>query len=281
LCSPIDLDIEATPQASTFVKAIESCKQETAMYLTKGGRLAVQSGPFRAHIDCFDDASIFDSLLPEGTDIPVPANFMEALETLEPFIGIDASRSWAMGVLFKDGSATTTNNIVVIQYWLGDSFPVAVNIPSTAVKEILRIGQTPLRLTVGERTLTAHYDGDRWMRTQLLDTDTWPNVDPLLSIPCDPVPFPPNFFESVATIAPFTNDTKRIFIRGNHIRTEIDEDAGAGIACGPLPTHGAFNSMYLLMLRDVADRIDFTTHPKPCGFRGHNVRGIIQGMYEE
>src|SRR5690606_40453146 len=56
LCSPIDLDLEVTPKADPFIKAIATCKDTVQLNMTPAGRLSIKSGSFRAFVDCTDEA---------------------------------------------------------------------------------------------------------------------------------------------------------------------------------------------------------------------------------
>jgi hypothetical protein len=44
------------------------------------------------------------------------------------------------------------------------------------------------------------------------------------------------------------------------------------------PTYGIFNMKQLLLLKTIANTIDFTGYPAPCIFYGDMVRGAIMGM---
>jgi DNA polymerase III sliding clamp (beta) subunit (PCNA family) len=280
LSSPIDLDIDASPEATPFAQAIERCQSETtAIHITDGGRLALKSGRFKAYIECHPDSEVLDSIRPEGEEIVAPGNVLTALETLSPFVGVDASRPWALGVLFRNHSAFATNNIIIAEYWLGEAVPQEINIPSQAIKEILRIGIEPERLTLSENNLTFHFPGDRWLRTQLLSTD-WPDVSPILDLPCNPLPFPDGFFDAVETLSPFVDQAGRVYFRGDRMTTSAEDGEGAAVELAPLPEKGAFNHKYLSSLGGIATGIDFTPYPNPCGFRGKLIRGAIMGMRE-
>jgi DNA polymerase III sliding clamp (beta) subunit (PCNA family) len=281
LSSPIALDIHAMPKAIPFVRAIENCTDEeaTAVYMTPGGRLALRSGAFRAYIDCLEDDDIFQQVRPDGANVPLNGKLLPALRALEPFIGIDASRPWATGILLEGPYAYATNNIILVQYWIGEHAPVTANLPGQAVREILRIGLEPELATITENHLTLHYSGERWLRTGLLNPD-WPNIDSLLDACTSSAmePVPDGFYEALDKLAPFVNERGAVYFHEGHMATSTEEDDGAAIALAGLPVSGCYNNAYLAMLKGVAAAIDFTTHPKPCGFVGDSLRGVILGM---
>ena len=133
LCSPIDLDLNVSPQAVPFIKAITTCREAVSMHLTDTGRLAIKSGSFKAYIDCIDDAE-YPDVAPEGKKVELDGEFIPALKMLNPFIAEDASRPWARGILFFDDVAFATNNIVLMEFKLDYKFPLPVNIPKPLSK---------------------------------------------------------------------------------------------------------------------------------------------------
>ena len=283
LASPISLDIRVMPDAIPFVKAIERCQHEpTVIHITPGGKLSVRSGPFKAVIDCSEDTHVLDAILPEGEDVAFAPGFLKALETLEPFIGNDASRPWATGILLRGASAYATNNIIVAQYWIGTDLP-EVNLPEAAVSELLRIGEEPIRIRRTERSMTFHYEGGRWMRTQLLNVD-WPDLGPILDVVVseDLQPLPAGFFEAVDNLRPFIKKegNGRLYFRKGEITTSPNEGEGASYEIEGLPERGAYAADQLLLLQDRAEIIDLKTHPIPCPFQGPNLRGVIVGMVD-
>lgn len=280
LSSPIDLDLEATPQALPFVKAIERCGDTTTLSLTPTGKLFVKSGRFKAYVECIDESEVLDSIVPEGEEIDIESGFIPALRILSPFIGTDASRPWAMGILLRAHSAYATNNIILAEYWIGESMP-DVNLPTSAINELTRIGEEPVKVQLGKNSITFFFEGDRWLRSQLLATD-WPDISGLLDSvgEADPQPFPEGFFDSVEVVAPFVADEGRIYFREGKITTAPEGDAGASVAIEGLPDHGAYNLKMLRLLQESVIKIDFTTHPKPCPFNGTKLRGVFLGMRE-
>ncbi len=275
LCGPIDLDLDVTPRALQFVKAIETCKETIAIHLTPNGRLSIKSGAFKAFVECTDEA--YPEIEPEGEVVQPDGGFLTALRTLAPFIADDASRPWARGIVFRGGSAFATNNVILAEYWLGYTFPVEVNIPKTAVTELLRIGEEPEKLQVSTNSVTFHFKGDRWLRTQLWDT-SWPDLSSILNRECDPQPLHPQLWEAVETLAPFTDELGRLYLGNEAVATSPVDGAGASFALPGFSVAGCYNHRHLSLIREVVEKIDMTRYPDPCLFFGKNMRGAIIGM---
>lgn len=275
LCGPIDLDLAITPKATPFIKAIQACTETISMHMTKAGRLSIKSGKFKANVDCIDDP--FPAIEPEGVNIPLDGRLLEAIKLLSPFIAEDASRPWARGILFRGQSAYATNNVVLVERWLGYDFPVVINIPKQAVAELLRIDEEPERLQITEANATFHFSNNRWLRTQTYSL-AWPDVTRVLDRESTPTPFPDGFFSSIETLIPFVGEQSAVYLMPDgSAMTSTNTDEGAQVAIAPFGV-GMFNIHQLMLLQSVATKGDLTTYPAPCIFYGDRIRGAIIGM---
>lgn len=277
LCAPIDLDIDVTPKATSFVKAIATCQGLISLNLTAGGRLAVRSGKFRAYVDCVENEQ-FPTLDPEGDVIELNhGGIYKALKSLHEFIAEDASKQWARGVLFRDQSAFATNNVVLVEHWVGYSFPRSINIPRMAVIEMVRIGEDPIRMQVSENSVTFFYENGSWLKTQLYSLE-WPDMSKVLDKDSHPIPPPADLWQALEDIAPFTNKLRQVFFTPNMITTDQVENQGASFEVDGINFDGAYNVDYLLGLKNAIQTIDFSAYPGPARFFGENIRGAIIGM---
>lgn len=275
LSSPIDLDLEVTPKAATFAKAIKTCTDTVAMSVTPGNRLSIKSGTFKAFIECTEEP--YPEIEPEGTCMEIEPGLVKTLKELVPFMGQDASRPWSLGVLLKGGSVFATNNILLVECWLGYCFPVDVNIPAAAIKELVRIGKDPTHIQAASDSITFHFEGDRWLRTQVTTLE-WPDLSPILDRESNQCPIPDELFTATEALLPFVDDMERLFILNGEVATVRDPNDGASIEVPSLVEGGCFNAKQLLALNGHAKTIDLTQYPAPCLFYGDNIRGVIIGI---
>jgi DNA polymerase III sliding clamp (beta) subunit (PCNA family) len=278
ISSPIDLDLAAAPKAAPFVKAIDACTDTISLQVAKNGKLVVKSGAFKAHIEC-DPGTDFPDITPAGKMVKLNESLMPALRTLEPFIAEDASRPWACGVLFDGPTAFATNNIVLMEYWLGFDFPGRVNVPGRAVREILRIKDNPTHMQLSETRLTFHYEDSRWVSTNLYEPQ-WPPTKDLLDkfLSNNTAALPEEFWPALEQIAPFADDLERVYFFGDHMSTSPSPDLeGTTVAC-KCPATGIFNVKQILALKDQFNVAGFDSYPAPVPFFGNAVRGIIVGI---
>lgn len=279
LCCPIPLDLTCQPKAVNMIKAIGECKETTHLSMTPAGRLAIKSGKFKSFIDC-DPSEAFPNVQPEGDLIPLPGDLLKSLKMLEPIIGEDMSRAWARGILLRGQYAFATNNVTLVQYWLGYSFPCDLVIPHDAVNELIRIGVEPTSMQVQENSVTFHFPGDKWMRTQTYSTQ-WPDISKVLDRenPETNVDLQSDLFDSIRSLVSFVDDTNKLFFLGDSARTHFEEGAGASVEISDLPPQACFNLKQVLLLEGIADKFNYSHLPNgPLLFFGPRLRGAIASM---
>lgn len=276
LCTPIPFDINCNPNAEQLIKAVSKCNDTIQLSLTKAGRLSVKSAGFKAFIDCVQGET--NHVEPEGEFVEFDGELLlKGIQACAPFIGSDASRPWANGVLIKGQSIFATNNVMLVEYWLGSTFPITVNIPRAAVREMQRIGEAPVNAQVTTNSITFHYSGDRWLRTQLFATE-WPDLSKVLDRPSEQVPVDERIFEGLESVKSFVDKMGTIYLFQDELRTHMDEQEGAGFAMDGFGHEGKYNIDMLNLLKDTAVTIDWSTYPSPCMFLGERIRGAIIGM---
>lgn len=281
LCSPIALDFECKPKADKFVQAIANCPEDVTpvLSMTPAGRLSIKAGSFKAFVDCVTEESMH--VLPEGERVDFDgAAVLKALEVISAFIGDDASRPWSNGVLLKGQSAYATNNVTVVEYWLGADFPQTVNVPRVCIREMLRIGEPPTHAQLTNNSITFHYSDKRWVRSQLLDVK-WPDIAKILDVQSNATPIEPLLFQALDVVKPFADSFGRVWLRDSKVSTVPKEGEGeqhSEFEIPGMPYAGIFAIGMLKLLEGVATTIDLTTYPQPCMFFGERLRGAIIGM---
>jgi hypothetical protein len=276
LCSPIPFDIACKPKAEPLVRAIGNCKDTVTLSMTPAGRLSVRSGSFKAFVECAEGET--PHMLPSGERVDFDGTvLLAALEAVWPFIGSDASRPWCNGVLLRGPSVFATNNVTLVEYWAGATLPIVVNLPRAAVKELLRIGEPPTHAQYEDNSVTFHYEGGKWLRTQLLSAE-WPDLSRVLDRPSNPVPIDALLFEGLGVIKPFADKMCRVMFKDGMLRTHETDGEGAAFAVDGLAPAGVYNIEMLELLQGSASTVDFSTYPNPCMFFGDKLRGAIVGM---
>jgi hypothetical protein len=276
LCSPIPFDINCRPEAEQLIKAVANCEETIQLSMTKAGRLSVKSGVFKASIPCVEDGAEHPG--PEGVRVDLDGEaFLKGIRTVAPFIGTDASRVWVNGALFRDASLFATNNVVLVEYWVGSVFPDVINIPRSAIREMLRIGEPPTYAQVAPNSVTFHYEGHRWLRTQLYDHG-WPDLAKIFNRDSVQQPLDNRIFEGLEAIKPFLDKMGSVFFEGENMQTGTDADEGAVYNLPGFCSPGRYNAAMLALLKGAVTTIDWSSYPGPCLFLGERLRGAIIGM---
>jgi len=276
---PIPLDINCKPKAIPLVQAISQCNEDypVSLTLTTNGNLRIQNGPYKVTVDCIQEET--PHVHAEGDIIHFNGESLRrAFEALQPFIGTDASRPFANGILLHGQSAFATNNVIVVEYWLGTELPFTINIPNDAVKEILRVGEDPIYCQLTKNSVTFHFENDRWIRTGLYN-DQWPEVTKILDVEDNAIEVNYGFFPGLEAIRPFVGKLQEVYLSSNMISTSLNKDVGAHYELVDFNYEGCYTISMLELLRGVALRIDFSAYPKPCIFYGDMLRGAIIGRH--
>lgn len=282
LSSPFPLDLTCSPQAQQLVKAIQLCSDKISVTQMENGDLIIKSGKFKTIVQSSTDA--YPSVEPAGHMVAMPGDLIPILKIVRAFVSEDASRTWSRGVLLRQNSAWATNNIILVQRWMGYGFPVDINIPASAVDELIRIGEEPISAQIeldSENRAIAisfHYKDERWMRTSTLSTE-WPaSVERLLSTESSQKPISSDLWEALEMIKGFVDEQQRVYLNEGLISTTLIPEDGTTIQVSGLSDKGLFGRKYLNMLKDTATRVDFSQWPRPCAFSGDKLRGVIIGM---
>lgn len=278
LCSPINFGENCIPRADELVKAIDKCEDTPVLKMCDNGKLMVQSGRARSFVNCIDGET--PHVEPAGQEVHFDGEvLLKAVEVLLPFVGDDAARPWTNGILLRDQSAFATNNVTLVEYWLGTPVPFVVNIPRMALREMLRIGEPPTHAQLDTNSLTLHYVDGRWIRTQLLQTG-WPDLRKVLDQPNHPTPVSEELFKGLDTILPFADAAGRVYIKNGLLLTQPHPEVedGAQYAVDDIGTEGLYQIKMLSLLKGVATHADFSRYPDPVLFFGDRLRGALIGM---
>jgi DNA polymerase III sliding clamp (beta) subunit (PCNA family) len=265
-----------TVHAPGFLKAVDACGGEPTISQKEAGFLAISRGSFKARLPLSPHEE-FPRQHPEGEmGEPIGGPLLPLLKQLSPFIGDDASRPWACGVLFRGGQAFATNNVVVAGV-PAVKFERSLNLPSFLVDELLRIGKEPTSVLANNDQITFRFADGSWIKSSLLSAE-WPPVENMLQEGLRST-IPEGLLSAVERILPFCPDPKvpLIFLGPDGVKTS-DGDKSAVVEGFNLP-QSAFRAEPLCAVLKVAIDIDFTAYPKPVSWSGQNgLRGLLVGV---
>ena len=274
ISSPIPIDLEVAPSGKQMLGAINAC--EDIVNLTfKKERLEVKSGKFKTLVQCVDVSTV-PVIVPTGKRVEPSISIIEIFKTLLPFVGIDESKPWSTGILFRDQSAFATNNVVIIEHWLGDDLPT-VNIPLYAIKEVLRYGKEPDHLLIDEGRISFMYDDGRWISSTLSVLE-WPDVGRVLNVESPQYASPPSdLLQATEKLLKFGDKLGRCYFFENALATTQYLEESASMICEGLHEGGCYNLNHLRSILKLDAQIDFAPYPNPIAFVGAQFRGVMVG----
>lgn len=276
---PVPIHLDCLPHAGALMKALEGCEKDAPAFHMDGPNLVVRAGAFKTVVKC-GDASRFPDIRPGGQFYPVSCPVLPVLAKVLPFMGTDEARAWSCGVLFSGQTVSATNNVSMIQAWLGVPFPAPACLPAEAVRELLRLKMEPVSVQVSQDRVTFHLPGEAWI-SSALSAREWPDLEKLFAAVQDvPVrPMPPELLPAVARLQKFTNDLDKVYFGVGGVSTGPPQEKDATTVETPAsPGGGIYRLGVLMSLQDVATTVGFDNWPRPVPFYGENIRGCFIGF---
>jgi len=186
-------------------------------------------------------------------------------------------------VLLSGQCAYATNNIIVVEAWVGSDFPQPINIPEVTITELLRIPMEPVTYATTENSITFYYADGTWLHSALY-ASTWPDVSSMMDgifTNSNLEPIPESTFEAVERLRPFIGELGMVYLLPGAVSTSPDPDKdGATIKVPGMKMGGIYNAEQLLKLKGIVATIDLDLYPLPSPFLStdQTVRGGIIGM---
>ncbi|OGC95802.1 MAG: hypothetical protein A2W25_15110 [candidate division Zixibacteria bacterium RBG_16_53_22] len=277
-------DYSLTVPADKFIKAIDGMDAEPVITISET-RVTLAEGSLKVRLPILANDA-FPRTEPEGDAFAPETPLLPVLRVLRPYISSDASKPWSTGLLLTDrGDALATNNVIMVKMpcdLLGDT-GFNINLPITAVEELLRIGEEPTGFGIREDagSITFHYASGLWLKCSLLQND-WPteSVGKLFAgiKPKTLVAVPKGLKDAIKRILPFCPDEKFPMVQLNEQGISTAEgDQSAEVAGIKLP-QGKFNGNMLLLVLDAAKK--FALHEDaPSYFSGEGgLLGVFVGV---
>lgn len=285
LSAPLAVSFNAAPLAFPFMKAIDACDESIILVQESPDRLLVRSGRFKAYVPCVPVAQV-PKVEPEGVSVSLLAlDCVEMFKTLRPFVCEDEQRASLQGVLLSGSSAYATNNVVLVEFWLGTRFPYTANIPLEVIDEVIRADAMPESLQLTASSVTFHYTDGRWIKGQL-NPDKWPDVSRVLSVAWEDLQFrvvTHALKDACEKLARFAGRERgNTFFRGKDVAT-AKHDGANGIALVEVaaPAFGVYHTKYLSSVLKIAKEAAFERYPQPVPFHGACLRGVLCGVRAE
>jgi DNA polymerase III sliding clamp (beta) subunit (PCNA family) len=276
--SPINLDLDIAPVALHFHKCIEACEDTISLTIEKGDKLRIKSGKFKSLVRCLPTVKV-PTIIPRGKRFDLPSNFVENVSSLLPILENESERPYTQGLNLIGKSAFATNNIVMVELWLGVDLP-NITIPKKAIQEICKYKKEIDHVLIDHDMIYFIYNDERWIASKLLLVDC-PDFTKVLNRAAQAVIPPDDFWPCLAILSRFTDEAGKVTLEpGRMLAGELASDSEplASMDCEGLEMQEPclFNINQLLKIKDLVKTIEFK-HGSACLFFGDAVRGAIVG----
>ena len=268
-----------TVPSKPFLKAIDGCNGDPVL-VQEEGKLRISKGTLKVTLP-LDTHDNFPRQSVEGEQsIEMAKSVMTELLQLRPFVATDASRPWACGVLFKNGKAFATNNVVLACTpsfnFAGVDFPI--NLPANLIDELSRVKKEPAYVYASDNNLTFTFADGSWMKAQTLSAE-WPDIEKFMPTEVTGVEVSTALVDAVAKVLPFCLDPKcpLIMFGPNGVST-VEGDKSATVSGLDLPV-SMYRAENLTAVLKAAKVIDLAAYPRPAGFMGDKgLIGVLVGV---
>lgn len=268
-------DIYAAPHNTTIINALSKCGENISMTQLDGNRLSIKSDKFRVIVPGLDP-SILHLVGPDPVIVGIDDRFREAMEVVSVLNTESEYNIYSASVLLNGGSVVASwQGKVLFEYWHGLDLPPNLAIPKSFVNAIIKTKKKLVGFGFSISSITVHFDDESWLRTQLY-ADKWPDVSRVFNKRSNPYPVPVGFYEAVAAVAPFSDEGWLYFDAGI-LRSHPTDAQGASYEVHGLPKGPIFNAKQLMLIKSLAEQVDFLAEGNLLMFFGKNIRGAIAG----
>jgi hypothetical protein len=285
----IDEDLNACPQTEKMVMALTRCGANFAITQLSPEMLQVRSDEFEAYIPCVKRERL-PAVNPYAPSLRVSDSLIQAITAVAPLTSEKGDALEAASIQICSNSVLATDRSMVMEVWHGLNLPVeGFLLPKVAAvalgkikKSLVGIGFKPtLECLFGKEveyaSLTFWFEDQSWFRTNLFKGKWREDAVKLLKLPSANVkPIPATFFETVAKVAPFSQDGK-MYCEPTRVNSHSGDQMGAGMS---LPVeHGPSNKVYktknLMLVGKHCNTMDESQGSNFTMFYGGNVRCAV------
>jgi hypothetical protein len=276
IATKIQEDIFACPNTKLMTEALIKCRENFAITQLEK-QLSIKAGKFSAKIPCIDP-TLLTIPSPDAPTIDIDDKLKIAIDIVGVLANENAQEIIPASLLFNGRSVVASDRTVIFECWHGIDLPTGLTLPKSVVQPLAKAGKKLTKLGGSQSSLTFYYEDESWIKTQLF-SQQWPNITGLLDRSSNPMPFPRDFWDGLAAVAPFSPDGLCHFGAGM-MRSHELTNAGASYEVEGLPKGPVFSIRQLNLIKPYAKTIDFFADgpaSKLTVFFGDNIRGAIAG----
>jgi hypothetical protein len=272
----IEDDLDCCPQTERLRLALERCGAEHQI-VQDAGSLFVRSGEFSAYVPLCDPAKL-STPIPDAACAPLGDAFRASLMITASLVKESAPTVLQSAVQLNPGSTVASNGTAILEAWHGFDMPPGLVIPKLFADAVVKCRKKIVAFGFSDLTLTVHFEGDCWLRTNLYKRDSVPSMlEKFVNVETMHA-FPEGFFSQVADIAKWSEDG-RVYIDNFLISSHRPDKRNVGSSLSfPMTELMQGVSYSINALRSIAK---FATHyqdratPNVTMFFGNGLRGAM------
>lgn len=271
---PIEEELSVCPHTYRLIAALKRCKKAVSITQLDGDKLVIKSGNFRAVIPCLNPSAL-PYATPDAQAGVVSDVIKQGFTMLNSIVSATGQTTLESSLLLQNNSMVATDRMIMLEFWHGINLPNGLAIPKAAIVAVSKVSTPLVGIGVSDRTVTFHYEGGAWIRTQLY-AEPWPDIGAILNKgdPHVAIKAPDGLYDALEAVAPFS-DNGSLYTYDGRIASHNSEGAGATYELKGVPSGLCFGAKQLLMLKGLATRVDFVGVNGISYFYGDNVRGAI------
>lgn len=271
---PIEEELAVCPHTYRLIDALSRCKKAISITQLDGEQLVIKSGGFRVVIPCLNPAAL-PYAAPDPKAGAIDDTIKEGFAVLNPIVSGNGHTVVEASLLLNNNSMVATDRQIMLEYWHGINLPDGLAIPKAAVVAVNKVKAELVGIGVSDRTVTFHYEGGAWIRTQLY-ADPWPDVASVLNKGDfnTAVKVPDGFYDGVEAVAPFSA-AGEVYTTDTGVGSHNTSAVGATYEVKNVPPGLCFGSKHLLTMKDHASKVDLVGVNGISFFYGDRVRGAI------
>lgn len=271
---PIDEELNVCPQTYRLIDALKRCKETLSVTQLDNEQLVIKSGGFRAVIPCVNQSTLVHTA-PDPSVGEITDTVKEGFALLNPIVSGSGDTTVEASLLLQNNSMVATNRHVLVEFWHGVNLPDNIAIPKATILAVLKIPYKMVGVGVSDRTVTFHYEGGAWMKTQLYG-EKWPEIGRILENGdyTRATDVAPALFDAVDAVSSFSPDGA-IHIREGNVCSHRDENVGATYEIQGVPSGLGFGFAHLNLIKNLATTIDMVGADGVTYFFGDRVRGAL------
>lgn len=276
---PIDEDLSCCPHTVQLKVALQKCGASLSITETENGRLAIAGEKLKAFVPCMPPEGMAP-MDPDPNLYPIPDTVRAALGLAALWTREGGERVLESAVLLAANSCYGTNGHALIEAWHGVNMPELI-VPRAFIVAINKVTAPVIGFGFSPSTLTFHFEGGAWIKTQLY-VDGFPaSAKTLPDAGVAPMPIPDGLLAAVEAVAHF-NERGHVSLMPGMVRSEWDmsnTDAATYDVEQLAPPHVlTLDAKLVLAVKDHIKAVDMTSARDRMFFFGGTVRGVIMSI---